>query len=170
MTSCNGATYKVYLASPLGFTEEGRRYIKEVLIPEVLRLDGVEVIDPWNALPSMDAKIIISFARGLEHEQTMRYGMENFKSIDAADAVLACLNGTDVDSGTSVEIGYATKAGKLVIGYRTDYRLGGESIGSGINLQVEAAIEKSGGRVFNCLDDAVKFMASKHAEREKIRI
>jgi nucleoside 2-deoxyribosyltransferase len=170
MTSCNGATYKVYLASPLGFTEEGRRYIKEVLIPEVLRLDGVEVIDPWNALLSMDAEMIIRFARGLDHERAMRYGMENFKNIDAADAVLACLNGTDVDSGTSVEIGYATKAGKLVIGYRTDYRLGGESIDSGINLQVEAAIEKSGGKVFDCLEDAVKFLASKRAEHEKIRL
>ncbi len=161
MASRNGATYIVYLASPLGFTEEGRKYIKEVLIPEVLQLGGVEVIDPWKAVLSMDAKMIAGLARGMGHGQAMQYGMENFKSIDMADAVLACLNGSDVDSGTAIEIGYATKAGKLVVGYRTDYRLGGESIDSGINLQVEAAIEKSGGRVYDCLDDAVKFLASK---------
>ena len=30
--------FRVYLASPLGFSEEGRLYIKEVLIPKKLEL------------------------------------------------------------------------------------------------------------------------------------
>jgi nucleoside 2-deoxyribosyltransferase len=39
-----------------------------------------------------------------------------------ADQLLACLDGSDVDSGTCVEIGYAIALGKPILGYRTDFR------------------------------------------------
>jgi hypothetical protein len=36
----------VYVASPLGFTEAGRRYNDDVLLP-ALRASGLEPLDPW---------------------------------------------------------------------------------------------------------------------------
>jgi hypothetical protein len=38
---------KIYMASPLGFSEVGRGFYNGTLIPEVIRL-GFEVIDPWR--------------------------------------------------------------------------------------------------------------------------
>ena len=38
----------------------------------------------------------------------------------ARTAVVAVLDGADVDSGTAAEIGYAFARGKLIVGYRGD--------------------------------------------------
>jgi len=52
------------------------------------------------------------------------------KGLDWADAVVACLDGPDPDSGTCWELGYAYARQKLTIVYRTDFRLfkGSDSI------------------------------------------
>ncbi len=168
MTSEDGA-YTVYLASPLGFTEPGRIYIKDTLRPKFLALGRVEIIDPWDSLLLFDEKMITQFARGLERGQAIQYGMYNFKSIDRADAVVACLDGPDVDSGTAIEIGYAVAMGKLVIGYRTDYRFVGEGRDMRVNLQVEAAIVRSGGKLCESLDEAVDLIRSSSMEKLKSR-
>jgi len=44
------------------------------------------------------------------------------KAIDAADMVVAVLDGADADSGVSYEVGYAAARGKRVVGLRTDFR------------------------------------------------
>ena len=51
--------------------------------------------------------------------------------IDAADAVVAVLDGPEVDSGAAFEMGYAHARGKPVVGIRTDYRPGPDR---GVNL------------------------------------
>ena len=46
-----------------------------------------------------------------------------------SDIVVAILDGTDVDSGTAWEIGYATKSNIPIIGIRTDFRQRGDDVG-----------------------------------------
>jgi nucleoside 2-deoxyribosyltransferase len=82
-------------------------------------------------------------------------GRRNAELIDAADAVLANLEGTDVDSGTAAEIGYAYGRGIPVVGFRADDRRTGENLGTTVNLQVEYFIRASGGTVHDNLDDAI---------------
>jgi nucleoside 2-deoxyribosyltransferase len=62
-----------------------------------------------------------------EHEQRKDLPKAIFESdvkgLDWAEAVVACLDGPDPDSGTSWELGYAYARGKRTIVYRTDFRL-----------------------------------------------
>lgn len=53
--------------------------------------------------------------------------------IDGADAVLAVLDGAEVDSGVAWEVGYAYAKGKPVVGLRTDFRPGAEH---GLNIML----------------------------------
>ena len=57
------------------------------------------------------------------------------------------LDGTDVDSGTAAEIGYAFARGKNILGYRGDFRLSADNEGATVNLQVEYFIRESGGDI-----------------------
>ncbi len=67
--------------------------------------------------------------------------------------MIAVLDGVDVDSGTAAEIGYAFGIGKLIVGYRGDFRLSADNEGSTVNLQVEYFIRKSGGSIVTRLED-----------------
>lgn len=49
--------------------------------------------------------------------------------LERADLVIAVLDGTDVDSGTAFEVGYANARKVPIIGIRTDLRSHGEDIG-----------------------------------------
>ncbi|MGA3020513.1 MAG: nucleoside 2-deoxyribosyltransferase [Candidatus Micrarchaeales archaeon] len=156
-----GRSFKMYIASPLGFTEEGRDYIRNKLFPKLVELKNVEILDPWKAILEMSEEQIMQITFSLQRDAAIRYGKDNFAMIDESDIVLANLNGTDPDSGTCIEVGYAHKAGKLVVGYRTDYRASGESHNLHMNLQVEAAVEDSGGKIFRSLEEAVTFIKTK---------
>nr|QNO57630.1 hypothetical protein LCMFKOLL_00026 [Methanosarcinales archaeon ANME-1 ERB7] len=46
--------------------------------------------------------------------------------LDASQCIVAILDGADIDSGTSWEIGYAYAKDKKIIGVRTDFRYTGE--------------------------------------------
>jgi nucleoside 2-deoxyribosyltransferase len=69
----------------------------------------------------------------------------NLEAIDSSWAVVAVLDGTDVDSGTACEVGYAYAKGKKLYGYRGDFRLSADNIGSTVNLQVEYCFKNHGG-------------------------
>lgn len=60
--------------------------------------------------------------------------------LDDADAVVAVLDGTQVDDGTAWEVGYfwALHRGP-VFGLRTDFRKAGELPGSRVNAMIEAS-------------------------------
>ena len=130
----------VYLAGPSGFTESGRRWHAEVLRPAV-EAAGFVALDPWEAGADV-----------FEHALTLQDGPErlaalaqanqeaarrNVDLIHNAAAVLALLDGVDVDSGTAAEIGYAAALGTPVVGLRTDLRLAGDNAATTVNLQVE---------------------------------
>ncbi len=80
----------------------------------------------------------------------MEIGRRNRAAMDAADFVIAALDGQEVDSGTASEVGYAAGQGKLIYGYRSDLRQSGE-LGVHVNLQVEYFIVASGGEIVSDL-------------------
>ena len=143
----------VYLAGPSGFTQAGQRWHEEVLVPAV-EAAGLEVLDPW---PSGAA--IIAAARPATPDAWAvvdeAIGAANTAMLRACRAVLAVLDGTDVDSGTAAEIGYAAALGRPVVGLRTDIRPGGENPGCAVNLQVEHFVVTSGGAMVTTIADAV---------------
>ena len=142
---------KIYMASPLGFSEVGRLFYDGTLIPRVIRL-GFEVIDPWTLGDQAKIDAVHNMPYGQARRDAWRrlnveIGGNNRAGIDRADMVLAVLDGVDVDSGTAAEIGYAFAKGKLILGYRGDFRLSADNDGSIVNLQVEYFIRQSGGDI-----------------------
>jgi nucleoside 2-deoxyribosyltransferase len=148
---------KIYMASPLGFSEVGRAFYNGALIPEVKRL-GFEPVDPWTltAQTKIDAVNNMPYGpakRDAWQKLDVEIGGNNSAGIDSADLVLAVLDGVDVDSGTAAEIGYAFAKGKPILGYRGDFRLSADNEGSIVNLQVQYFITQSGGEIITDLAD-----------------
>lgn len=120
---------------------------------------GFEVIDPWVG-PGGEAieRALGIRDPGVRQRELARADLLaanlNRQSIERADLVFAVLDGSDVDSGTASEIGYATARGKPVLGYRGDFRQARENEGMLVNLQVQGFIELSGGRVSRSLEEA----------------
>jgi nucleoside 2-deoxyribosyltransferase len=142
---------KIYMAGPLGFSEAGRAFYDGTLIPEVIGL-GFEVVDPWRLTDQAKIDRVQKMPYGAKkrdawRELNVEIGGNNRAGIDRADMVLAVLDGSDVDSGTAAEIGYAFAKGKPILGYRGDFRLSADNEGSIVNLQVEYFIRQSGGDI-----------------------
>jgi nucleoside 2-deoxyribosyltransferase len=156
---------RVYVASPLGFAASTRGYLIEVLA--ALRERGFECLDPWHdpegdiAGAFADAEAIESSAERMAALAAIdsRVGRRNVEMIEAADAVLAVLDGQEVDSGTASEIGFAAARGTPVVGVRSDLRRAGENDGCVVNLQVEYFIRMSGGSITTEVDTAIDVLA-----------
>jgi len=141
---------KIYIASPLGFSEIGRAFYNSVLIPKVEEI-GYEVIDPWVLT---DPKII-EVALQARPNTKRRFnlwlkanhiiGRNNADGLIRSDIVLAILDGND--TGTSGEIGAGWAIGKPIIGYLGDFRNFGDNEATKINLQIEYFILNSHGGV-----------------------
>lgn len=117
---------RVYLAAPL-FSQVQRawnRYLAEaiasalpdvtVILPQDFRTEG-KYNDPKH-YPALFRRCVAE--------------------LTSSDAVLAVLDGAEVDSGVSFEMGVAHATGKVVIGIRTDFRPGTMH---GVNLMPGAA-------------------------------
>jgi nucleoside 2-deoxyribosyltransferase len=157
MSASMSSRARIYLASPLGFSEAGRRFYNAVLVPFVESL-GYEVLDPWTLTDSRKIQAVQGMPYGPAKRETWRalnleMGATNRAAIDAARGVVAVLDGTDVDSGTAAEVGYAFARGKLIVGYRGDFRLSADNEGSTVNLQVEFFIRESGGAIVSRYED-----------------
>lgn len=140
----------IYVANPLGFSEAGRDFIRKVILPELGKhgraIDPFQLVDP-ERIASID-----SMPAGEDRVRAWQVlnaeiGAINQRHIDDCDVVFAVLDGTDVDSGTAAEIGYAYAKGKLIVGYRGDFRLSADNEGGIVNLQVEHFIRASGGTI-----------------------
>jgi nucleoside 2-deoxyribosyltransferase len=108
---------KIYLAGPL-FSAAERNFNSE--LTRLLRKKGHEVWLPQEfEQRTMTAKQIF---------------VKDVEGIDWADVVVANMDGTDPDSGTSWECGYAYGK-KPVILFRTDFRVGYKL--GGDRLQIE---------------------------------
>ena len=151
---------RIYMAGPLGFSEAGLRFHDEVLLELVRRL-GHEPLDPWTLTAPAKLAAIRAMPWGTRRRAAwakldMEIGATNRFAIDRADAVLAVLDGADVDSGTAAEIGYAFALGKPIVGYRGDWRICSDNEGSTVNLQVEYFIRQSGGSIVTRVKDIAR--------------
>ncbi len=150
--------HQVYLAGPLGFTEPGRLYHETVLVRAVVAA-GFDPLDPWDVVDDIAAVFALPVGDARRAEQlpavNRRIGARNAEMIRECSGVLALLDGSDVDSGTAAEIGYAAALGRPVIGLRSDIRTAGDNEAAVVNLQVEWFIEASGGRLTATLEEAI---------------
>ncbi len=120
---------QIYLAGPL-FSQAERDF--NVLLRDRLVEMGFLVF-----LPQEDG----NDTESSRLEDRQRIIFENdIRGIDESDIVLAVLDGgSDVDSGTAWEMGYAYAKGIPVLGLKTDFRtFGDEGI---INLMMEISID-----------------------------
>jgi nucleoside 2-deoxyribosyltransferase len=103
----------IYFAGPL-FTLAERRFNEE-LSAEMARLcPGLRIFVPQDCDKDLQG----------QPDFAARVYQRLIEAVDCCDAVVAILDGSDSDSGTCIEIGYAHAKGKPVIGVRTDFRDG----------------------------------------------
>ena len=139
---------KIYLASPLGFSETTTDFMEK--LENKINSLGFEVLNPWTFFPNKKFEEAKEIKNQYERKKTLHaLNLEvaqcNEVAINNCDLIFSVLDGPDVDSGTASEIGFGYAIGKRIIGYRGDFRLTGENEGALINLQVQYWIEKSGG-------------------------
>ena len=117
---------RLYLAAPLFAQRE--RIWNRTLAEAVSR-----------ELPSVTWALPQDFRTAGRYNDARHYGalfQRCLAEIGDADAVVAILDGSDVDSGVAFETGFARALGKAVIGVRTDYRPGADQ---GVNLMCARA-------------------------------
>jgi nucleoside 2-deoxyribosyltransferase len=118
--------YRVYFAAPL-FTLLERRANRALA-------RAIERVMP-------DAQIVLpqDFKHEGKFNDAKAFGLifqGCIEAIDRADVMLAWLDGSDADSGTCFEVGYAFKKGMPVVGVRTDFRHNQER---GLNIMLSRA-------------------------------
>jgi nucleoside 2-deoxyribosyltransferase len=163
---------RLYLAGPLGFSEAGRYFVDDVLVPDLVRR-GYQVVDPFKLTDPDRIRAITGMATAEARrlawcELNREIGQTNQSALDNCDGVVAILDGTDVDSGTAAEIGYAFARGKPILGYRGDFRLSSDNEGATINLQVEYFIRASGGDIVSSallIGETLAGMLASHRKR-----
>ena len=148
---------KIYIASPYGFSEAGRVFLYEKLLPAIEET-GFVCIDPWKLTQENLIADVLSITDADKKKNewcklNRIIAANNSNAIKMSDCMIAVLDGTDVDSGTASEIGYAAALNKKICGYRGDFRKSGDNEGSIINLQVEYFILNSGGKIVFSLQD-----------------
>jgi nucleoside 2-deoxyribosyltransferase len=153
-----GARPRCYVASPLGFSEAGRAYYEGRYLPALA--EHVEPVDPWALTPSAEFDAATAAGRG--HAFAIDVGARNARAIRDAPLLIAHLDGQEVDAGTAAEVGYATAAGVICLGMRSDLRRSGEP-GMRVNLQLEAFVVLSGGFIAASLDELVARLAELRA-------
>ncbi|MGH9314052.1 MAG: nucleoside 2-deoxyribosyltransferase [Vicinamibacterales bacterium] len=100
----------VYIAGPL-FTPAERRYLEE--LAAVIDGAGFETY-----LPHRDGGLVSP-----DRRNTRAMYESDLRALNACGMIVAVLNGTDVDSGTAFEIGYAVARGLPVLGLYEDIRV-----------------------------------------------
>lgn len=116
---------KMYLAGSL-FTTAERAFNRR--LQEFLLLEGHECWLPQEKEPR------VKTWRGIFDE--------DIRGLEWCDAVVACLDGADADSGTAWEMGYAYAKGKPVVGYRTDFRSAGDAQEFPCNLMLAGGCKR----------------------------
>ncbi len=101
---------RIYQAGPL-FTQAELEFNRR--LATALRVAGHEVFVPQE----IDQNLSAGYAN--------RIFLADVAAQDWAEVYVAVLDGSDVDSGTAWEMGYAYGKGKPVYGLRTDFRIFG---------------------------------------------
>jgi nucleoside 2-deoxyribosyltransferase len=116
---------KLYLAGPL-FTAAERKFNKS--LAWALRDWDYDIWLPQEKEPrELTARAI--------------YEMD-IQGVEWCDVVVACMDGPDPDSGTAFECGYARRAGKKILCYRTDFRACGDMGNARYNLMLWSGADR----------------------------
>lgn len=118
-----GKSMRIYFAAAL-FTQVERKWNRLLAAALEQALPGLEVVLP------QDFKVAGKYNSERHYGALFKMCVEG---VESADAVLAILDGAEVDSGVAWEMGYAYAKGKPVIGLRTDFRPGAEH---GVNIML----------------------------------
>jgi len=140
---------KIYLAGPL-FTPYERTFLEQTA--QRLRDEGFQVFVPHE-------EILAVRSNGADVTAAVVFD-KDFEGLAWADAVVALLDGAQVDDGTACEVGMfhalmlsdPTKKG--IVGWATDFRTQRGHEGKGLNLFVLGCIEKAGG-ICHELDEVI---------------
>lgn len=118
---------KIFLAAP--FFNLGEREFN-TKIAKALRSSGFNV---WMAQET-------SLIKTTTHCEKRKLFDIDISALKSSDVVVAVLDGVEVDSGTSFELGYAAALGKPIVGLKTDYRT--FSPLENLNLMLEVSLIK----------------------------
>lgn len=118
---------RIFLAAPL-FSEAERDFNSKVAT--TLRKEGFEV---WLAQEH-------KFVEDHSNKEKRAIFSEDLDALKKSDLILAVLDGVDVDSGVSFEMGFGHATGKPIVGLKTDHRV--FSRVESINLMLEAPLAK----------------------------
>lgn len=146
----------VYTAGPDGFSEATWKHHQDLV--DFLSASNFKVLDPWALTPQHVVEKALSIPDYSErvaelHKLDRLMGRRNTRAIVAGEIIIANLDGQEVDSGTSSEVGCGYMAGDVCFGVRSDFRKSGENEGCIINLQVQYFIEASGGKIFRSQEE-----------------
>jgi nucleoside 2-deoxyribosyltransferase len=112
---------KLFLSGPL-FTLAERNF--NAGLARFLEAQGFEIWLPQDRAPHGGAKAIFQSC---------------VKGIEWSDAIVACMDGPDPDSGTAWEVGFAYAKEKPIVCYRTDFRRSGDMKETPYNLMLSEA-------------------------------
>lgn len=124
----------IYLATSL-FTRAEQSFGYQ--LTRSLEMCGTTVYYPWR--DAGDAELRERWPEDWQRINT-RICESNLRAISQADAIVAVLEGADVDSGVAMEVGYASALGKSIWGIRTDFRTQGQSVGP-VNIMLSHACQ-----------------------------
>ena len=149
---------KIFISAPL-FTVAEREFNRK--LAEGLTAAGYAVLLPQDRCKPVHGDLEAVFQQCLS-------------DLDDADLIVAVLDGPDVDSGTSFEVGYAFAKNKPVIGIRTDFRT---SQGDGPNVMLRyslsyigaSAMDASMNEILPDVVQAIKSFEKGHSRRGKKR-
>jgi nucleoside 2-deoxyribosyltransferase len=118
---------KIYFAGPL-FTTPERTFNKEL----AARLEGgghqVFLPQERGLTDDLDGPTGGEGSTPRARSMTPRQILDkNLRGLDWAEGVVAIMDGTDPDSGTAWECGYAYARGKPTVLFRSDFRGGGDA-------------------------------------------
>src|SRR5438128_5416004 len=117
---------RIYLAAPL-FTEAERKY--NVFLCNILEENVYDVFLPQREVSQYE-----------ESHKPSRIYNADLAGLRNSDCVVAICDGSDVDSGTAWECGYACSRGIPVIALRTDFRAFGTD--ERFNLMIQESARK----------------------------
>ncbi|MDD1676016.1 MAG: nucleoside 2-deoxyribosyltransferase [Methanomicrobiales archaeon] len=131
---------RIYLAAPL-FSEAEKRY--NVYVRDLLVREGYDVY-----LPQEQRERVAEAISDEDQEIFTRHLI----TLNRSDVIVAVCDGTDTDSGTAWEMGYAHAQNIPVIALRTDVRTIGP--GKRINLMLERST-----RIASTLEELVDYLS-----------
>jgi nucleoside 2-deoxyribosyltransferase len=103
----------VYVAGPL-FSQAERSFL-ELLVDTLAKASSLDPVADFF-LPHRDGG---ELGKGPKRKDIFELDL---RQMDSASIVVALLDGQDVDSGTSIELGYAYAESKKIFGLLTDFR------------------------------------------------